>query len=235
MLAFISHRTQDAPHAAERIAEAIRSVYGPESVFLDHRSLQAGASWPEELEEALDAAQVVVVVIGPEWNEGNRLAEPGDWVRAEIRRALARRIPLIPVLVDGTPFPSDVPPEIGELRTVQWLAFRAGRDSQSDVNSLLQAMSALVPITLTVQYSAGGPWGNSIAVEVDGTEVYRGPARTATAIGPLPVLPGPHRIRATVSSLLLAKSSDHVVHLREPGNHSVAMAFNWLKGGFTFR
>jgi hypothetical protein len=56
---------------------------------------------------------LVLAVIGPGWLAAStptgrrRLDEPSDWVKLEIASALERRVPVIPVLVDG----ADAPPE----------------------------------------------------------------------------------------------------------------------------
>lgn len=39
----------------------------------------------------------------------------GDWVRFEIRRALERGVPIVPVLLDGTALPARLP---GDVRRV---------------------------------------------------------------------------------------------------------------------
>jgi hypothetical protein len=53
----------------------------------------------------------MLVVIGPRWlsitdKDGRRrLDQPGDWIRTEVARALARQVRLIPVLLEDTPLP----------------------------------------------------------------------------------------------------------------------------------
>jgi formylglycine-generating enzyme required for sulfatase activity len=66
----------------------------------------------------------MLAIIGPNWVDardektGNRrIDDPEDWVRVEIERALARKIPVIPVLVAGAALPSksDLPQSLQPL------------------------------------------------------------------------------------------------------------------------
>src|SRR6516162_7928694 len=59
------------------------------------------------------SATIMLAIIGPNWVDardektGNRrIDDPEDWVRVEIERALAQKIPVIPVLVAGATLPS---------------------------------------------------------------------------------------------------------------------------------
>ncbi|MFS8098521.1 4a-hydroxytetrahydrobiopterin dehydratase [Lentzea alba] len=104
---FISYRRSDTAPVSGRLHAVLRETFGHESVFLDTSSIQPGTVWPDELEVAVTAADVVLVVIGPNWlraaNEwGERLIDqPADWVRRELELALALEKPVIPVLVGG--------------------------------------------------------------------------------------------------------------------------------------
>ena len=73
------------------------------------------------------------MVIGPTWvsaagTVGRRLDDPDDFVRREVRVALARRVPLVPVLVNGAPMPrrEELPGDIADL--VDYQAIRVGSD-----------------------------------------------------------------------------------------------------------
>ena len=67
-----------------------------------------------------------------------RLSDPGDFVRREIRAALRRDIPVIPVLVEKTPMPSEMqlPPDLLALRRRQSVELRS-RDFKLDVERLI--------------------------------------------------------------------------------------------------
>src|SRR5258708_15957717 len=84
-----------------------------EVVFKDTSSIVGGDDWPTEIEAALNAAHIVVVVIGPDWLKASdeygrrRLDTTADWVRRELDTALIADKKILPVLVRGAPFPPE--------------------------------------------------------------------------------------------------------------------------------
>ena len=64
---FISYRRDDAASEAILFRDAVRREYGEKSVFMDTSSLQAGSVWSDEIKAGLSTADLVIVVIGPEW------------------------------------------------------------------------------------------------------------------------------------------------------------------------
>jgi TIR domain len=108
---FVNYRRDDsAPHALN-VAQYLEREFGGANVFLDIDRLRADEKFSRVLEERLAASAVMIAIIGPQWltatdDDGQRrLDDPEDWVRMEISRALARGIPVIPVLVAGAPLP----------------------------------------------------------------------------------------------------------------------------------
>jgi hypothetical protein len=108
---FVNYRRDDsAPHALS-VAQYLEREFGSASVFLDIDRLRPGQKFPKVLEERLTESRVMLALIGPSWlnavNEigQRRLDDPEDWVRLEISSALARDIPVIPVLVGGATLP----------------------------------------------------------------------------------------------------------------------------------
>ena len=81
-------------------------------IFMDVDSLQAGEDFVERLDNALTSAEMVLVIIGPQWltvtdDSGKpRLSDEQDFVRQEVSKALASGLPVIPVLVRGAKVPS---------------------------------------------------------------------------------------------------------------------------------
>lgn len=118
-LVFLNYRRDDAGGEAIAISSALRKEFGDDSVFMDTSSLQAGTTWPEELQTALRGAETVLVVVGPDWlragsNEWGqrRIDREDDWVRQEIAMALNSNKRVIPVLVKGGQIPpSEVLPK----------------------------------------------------------------------------------------------------------------------------
>ncbi|MBS0449471.1 MAG: tetratricopeptide repeat protein, partial [Proteobacteria bacterium] len=111
---FISYRRSDAGGHAGRLHDRLSQWFDAGVVFYDLDAIEAGAVFPVRLAEALDAAVVVLVLIGPDWvTELNRRAGAAevDFVRHEVERALARRAAagrpcVIPVLFGGATAPA---------------------------------------------------------------------------------------------------------------------------------
>jgi hypothetical protein len=116
---FVSYRHHDTPHVAGRLAHWLAERVAPAQVFLDD-SIDPGQDFVDAIDKAVSACNVLLAVIGRGWiavvdEQGRRrLTDPRDWVVREIQTALARDIPVIPVLVDGARMPDarQLPPAI---------------------------------------------------------------------------------------------------------------------------
>jgi hypothetical protein len=118
---FISYRREDGAAQAGRIADLLRGEFGPDRVFMDVDTTRLGFDFVEMINEEVAKCDVLLAVIGRNWLDARtddgqrRLDNPADFVRLEIAAALKRKIPVIPILVDGTKIPpADQLPE--ELR-----------------------------------------------------------------------------------------------------------------------
>ena len=108
---FISYRRSDSQHAAFAVADRLRWAFGSEEVFFDRGSIRTGNEWPDSLKRGLEAARVLVIIIGKMWLRSadqwgrRRIDDPGDWVRRELTTALAAnaagKTGIIPVLLRG--------------------------------------------------------------------------------------------------------------------------------------
>jgi TIR domain/Polyketide cyclase / dehydrase and lipid transport len=136
---FISYRRSDEPGYAGRIADRLTAEFG-KSVFMDVESLEPGVDFVDRIEEAIGSVDILIVVIGREWDSEDqsgrrRLDDPNDFVRLEIGSALRRDIRVIPVLVRGAEMPNydELPEELRfltrknalRLSDTEW---RAGMD-----------------------------------------------------------------------------------------------------------
>src|ERR1700749_4980813 len=105
---FISYRRGDTNGEAHAIRERLVRLYGRQRVFMDTDSIEPGTPFAERIDEELDSTGVMLVVIGRSWlGKGRRrlIGQPGDWVGLEVGAGLERNIPMIPILVEGTPLP----------------------------------------------------------------------------------------------------------------------------------
>ena len=90
---------------------------------------------------------MLVAVIGKKWNPTLASGEPRlnderDHLRIEIESALQRRIPVIPVLVDGVEMPSekDLPPSLQRLAYYNGISVRPDPDYHNDVTRLARGI-----------------------------------------------------------------------------------------------
>src|SRR3974390_1443664 len=118
----ISYRRSDSAAIAGRIFDRLSVHYGPESVFMDIDDIPIGADFRTHIQDKLKLADVLVTVIGAQWTGASgeraaRIREPQDPVRVEVETALTRRVPIIPVLVDGARMPeaAELPETFGNF------------------------------------------------------------------------------------------------------------------------
>jgi hypothetical protein len=143
---FISYRRDDAGGHAGRLCDRLTNRFGDDRIFMDIEDIQPGQHFVRSIEERIGACDVVVAVIGPRWLEmlNQRAQEAEDFVRDEVRIALARNITVIPVLVGGAglPQPGQLPAELSELSRRQAIEIRDDR-FDDDVARLARALSGL--------------------------------------------------------------------------------------------
>lgn len=170
---FINYRKADARYGAAATYELLAGRFERKWIFLDNQSLRPGTEYPTHLRAALECMRVLVVLIGPGWLSAHPADErlllierEGDWVRREIRRALERGVPIVPVLLDraSLPDPALLPADIRKLVYYQVVTVRHEHLGQ-DVRALGDRLVELVP-PLAVGSAAAGPRRSSAAVRV---------------------------------------------------------------------
>jgi len=148
---FISYRRDDSSGFAGRLEDDLSERFGDAQVFRD-REIPAGADFANHLNDRLDDAEVVLVVIGRKWldatdREGlRRLDQSSDWVRREIEKALKLDRIVIPVLVDGAtmPWPDQLPDSLDALAGRQAVSLSDLRWKQ-DVDALAEQLAQRSP------------------------------------------------------------------------------------------
>ena len=134
---FISYRRSESAGHAVRLFERLSCWYPKDELFFDWNSVETGDDFPEVIDQAIRAAKVVLVVIGPNWLNvlNRRVAEPDvDFVRREVaiavQRWVAGDVKLLPLLVGGAERPDkkNLHPklcdEIGKLFNCQTQTFQ---------------------------------------------------------------------------------------------------------------
>ena len=141
---FINYRREDTEAAANWLHEILSAQFGEDNVFIDTDDIPAGIDFVEFLRSQIDSCDVFLAMIGRGWATAadasgrTRLMSEADFVRREIRAALARGIPVIPVLVEGTPMPGEMqlPADILPLRRRQSVELRS-REFRQDCERLV--------------------------------------------------------------------------------------------------
>ena len=105
---FISYRRKDNSFAAQRIFEALKKSFGQNALVFDIETIPPGVNFEEYIQSQLSQCAVLLAIVGEKWVDTIMQERPGkkDYVRYEVETALARNIPVIPVLIDDTPMPS---------------------------------------------------------------------------------------------------------------------------------
>ena len=99
---FISYRREDSSGHAGRLYDHLANCFGETHIFMDIDNMRAGLDFVEQIEQAVQACDVLIAVIGKSWltmkdEEGTRrLDNPHDFVRLEIQAALGSAFAIEP-------------------------------------------------------------------------------------------------------------------------------------------
>jgi hypothetical protein len=147
---FISYRREETAYPAGWLFDRLEARYGEEQIFKDVDSIAPGEDFVERITTAVASCDVLLALIGDEWltvadEGGRRLDNPKDFVRVEIEAALARKVRVVPVLVDGAAMPEaeQLPPSLAPLSRRQALELSPQR-FDFDTNRLLDALDKMV-------------------------------------------------------------------------------------------
>lgn len=143
-IVFISYRRDDSAGYTGRLADRLAKDLGEDFVFRDYDNISPGQDFFKTIQDNLNIASVLLVIIGKEWltvlddSGRRRIDSPGDWVRLEIETALQRKIHIIPVLVKDArmPNPADLPKSISALAYRQAIELTDNR-WEADVEDLI--------------------------------------------------------------------------------------------------
>ena len=148
---FISYRRQDTSGIVGRLRDRLVATYSKEHIFMDTESINLGDNFIDRVERAAGNCKIMLVIIGKNWDgfinhsQKSRFRDPKDVVRREVEFALARKIPLIPILIDGAPFPrkENLPDTMAELEYRQSY-FISHETFERDYDKLLAELKIIV-------------------------------------------------------------------------------------------
>ena len=108
---FISYRRDGSSWSARTLHDGLRQHFDASQLFMDVEDIDYGTDFVHKLEREIGRCGAMLAVIGPEWLDATdsagkrRLDNPEDFICIEIGMGLKRRIPVIPVLIDGARMP----------------------------------------------------------------------------------------------------------------------------------
>ena len=147
---FVCYRRDDTLGFAHAINTFLGDKYGEDNIFIDVDSIHPGKNFVDVLNETIEASNVMLVLIGPQWNTikdkrgRRRIDNAGDFVRLEIKAALEKNIVIIPVLVQDAKIPDlqDLPEDISPMDLRQ--SFTIGDRLKTDVRHLVEVIDIAV-------------------------------------------------------------------------------------------
>jgi TIR domain len=150
---FICYRRKDSQLACDRMYDSLSEAYGAGQVFRDLDAIATGTDFRAAVDQALQSAKVMLVLIGPQWltitddSGRRRLDDPSDQVRQEIELALRKNLIIMPILVQQATMPleSDLPPSIGPLAFRNARAVRPDPDYPRDMRAVIQDLAGYLP------------------------------------------------------------------------------------------
>jgi hypothetical protein len=146
---FLSYRREDSEGEAGRLFDSLSGRFG-DHMFFDVDSIPLGSDFAEEIAKLVAECDVLIAVLGRDWlaaldDDGQRrLDDPADFVRIEIETALARAIPVVPVLVRKARIPkaNDLPDSLKPLARRQGIELR-GEAWSADVDRLVAGLNRI--------------------------------------------------------------------------------------------
>jgi TIR domain/PAN domain len=164
---FINYRRDDSISTAGRLHDRLAQTFGRKNLFMDVDHIPAGVDFVEYLNSQVTACDVFLAIIGPNWLDSKdddgrrRFDNPDDFVTIEIAAALARKIRVIPVLVDGarTPKADRLPDSVKPLvrrNAVEVRNTHFGRDAEALANKIGEALQDAQPVKKRWPFLASG-------------------------------------------------------------------------------
>jgi formylglycine-generating enzyme required for sulfatase activity len=161
---FINYRRSLNLVEAQLLQKVLQRHFGKAGVFLDVSGLEGGEHWLHALEGQVDASVAMVSLIAKGWTAvadergQRRLDNPDDFVRFEIARAFSRKIPVLPLLLNGAGMPgvADLPLNLVQLAFQQAMHLR-NETFDDDADKIAQRLKALIaPPRQRLSYRAAG-------------------------------------------------------------------------------
>jgi hypothetical protein len=147
----VSYRRSDSQAISGRIVDRLIAHFGDTSVFMDIENIPFGIDFRQHIKSALSQADMLLAIVGPGWlalgtGGRSRLQDASDPVRVEIETALAEKLHIIPILIDGAAMPKagELPDSLKDFSFLNAAPVDAGRDFNSHIGRLIQSIDEVL-------------------------------------------------------------------------------------------
>ncbi|NND91519.1 MAG: toll/interleukin-1 receptor domain-containing protein [Granulosicoccus sp.] len=146
-LIFLSYRRDDSPGYVSRLEHDLERVFGDGRVFRDATDIPGGTKWKEVIDTNLRSSAVLLLIIGPRWEQiwRERINDEVNYVALELQRAHELNVPIIPVSLDGTRLSTDL--DLGGIHFIHENQFHDISDRQgrwrSDFEQLVSLLESI--------------------------------------------------------------------------------------------
>jgi len=202
-------------------------------VFFDMEAIRPGDDFIDVLRAQVEKSTIMLVIIGEHWLDSSdddgrsRLENNRDFVRLEIEAALSRNIPVIPILLDNAPFPSETALPESLLPLMRRRAFRLLREKfDTDAAALIDWIKTSTAPARIPNQSTHFASADQVLIQINS-----GSTRKTIAIAPgggktqffQDLSEGPQMI-VVPSGIFLMGSPQGVGDAQERPRHSVTIA-----------
>jgi TIR domain-containing protein len=147
---FISYRRTEKPRAVKVLYQQLANRLGEAQVFSDITKIHVADKFRDRIFDAIDDCDLFILMVGSRTfselgeNGRRRIDDPQDWVRQEVLRAMRRKVPIVPVLLNGSsPLTrKQLPRKLAKLADIQAMSTR-NRLLSSVVTEIVNALPKL--------------------------------------------------------------------------------------------
>jgi hypothetical protein len=151
MRVFLSYRRSDSAESTGRLFDRLVKAFGRKNIFKDVDSIPIKIRFSDFITSWIKNTDIFIVVIGKNWltefdaNGNRRLDNADDFVRLEIVTALTLDIPIVPVAVMNSQFPTEteLPEALRPLCEWNGERVRPDPDFHKDVDRLILKLRML--------------------------------------------------------------------------------------------
>jgi TIR domain-containing protein len=154
---FLSYRRTDSPQAC-RVYDWLGQRFGYDAVFMDVAAIPFAVSFPDFIRQAITNSRVLIALIGAQWL--TKMHDADDPVRMELEVALARHVPVLPVLIGNTPMPNveELPASIATIAAQNAVTVGVLHDFHTHMQALLPTIESILGALAATSIAHSDPY-----------------------------------------------------------------------------